>query len=59
MCSPLSLVVANLFMEDIEKKAFLSALLKPSVFLRYGDNMFVVWPHGKQTLVNFLQHFNS
>lgn len=32
---------------------------KPSLWLRYADDTFVVWPHGPQQLQNFLSHLNS
>ncbi|KAJ7314096.1 hypothetical protein JRQ81_006031, partial [Phrynocephalus forsythii] len=32
---------------------------KPKLWLRYVDNTFVIWPHGKDKLNNFLTHLNS
>lgn len=59
MGSPLSPVVANLFLEDFETRALDSAADKPSCWLRYVDDTFVVWPHGPDKLQNFLRHINS
>lgn len=59
MGSPFSPVVANLFMEDFEKKSISSSVLKPLVFLRYIDKKFTVWPQGKPPLQDFLLHLNS
>lgn len=58
MGSPLSPVVANIFMEAFESQALESAELKPKVWFRYVDDTFIVWPHGKQTLSVFLDHLN-
>ncbi|XP_054748732.2 uncharacterized protein LOC129254302 [Lytechinus pictus] len=60
MGSPLSPVVANMFMEHFEETALQSATHKPKVWLRYVDNTFVVWQHGAEETSNFLiQHLNS
>jgi hypothetical protein len=58
MGSPLSPAIANLFMEDFEERALSSAPLKPTLFLRYVDDTFVVWPHGRSSLDHFLDHMN-
>lgn len=50
MGSPLSPVVANLFMEEFET----SAPLKPSFYRRYVDDTLLVWPHGRAKLEEFL-----
>jgi hypothetical protein len=36
-----------------------SAQHKPSVWLRYVDDMFVVWPHGPSQLQDFFSHLSS
>ena len=59
MGSPLSPVVANLFMEYFEEMALASSSLKPKCWLRYVDDTFVVWPHGRDTLEEFVAHLNS
>ncbi|KAJ8925412.1 hypothetical protein NQ315_009244 [Exocentrus adspersus] len=59
MGSPLSPVVSNIFMEDFEKRDINSYNLKPSLWVRYVDGMFIVWPHGRDTIESFLQHLNS
>jgi hypothetical protein len=59
MGSPLSPVIANLFMEWFEKKALDTCAKKPTLWLRYVDDTFVIWPHGKEELQKFLQHLNS
>jgi hypothetical protein len=45
--SPLSPVLCNLFLEDLEERAISSFRSKPEVFVRYMDDIFFVWPHGE------------
>jgi hypothetical protein len=49
----LSLIISNTFMEHFEKLALASAQYKPSVWFRYVDGTFVVWPHGLERLLDF------
>ncbi len=57
--SPLSPVVANLFMEAFEEKALKSAVLSPRLWVRYVDDTFVLWQHGADELEKFLQYLNN
>lgn len=59
MGSPLSPVVANIFMEAFEKEVLDSAPLKPKCWFRYIDDTFIIWPHGRNTLTDFLTHLNA
>jgi hypothetical protein len=59
MGSPLSLVVANLFMEDLESKSLASSPLKPKLWIRFIDDTFVIWPHGHENLKKFVDHLNN
>jgi hypothetical protein len=59
MGSPLSPVVANLYMEKFETYALSTFPLKPKVFLRYVDDTFVIWQHGRDELIRFFNHLNS
>ena len=59
MGSPLSPVVANLFMEVFEERALVSAVLRPRLWLRYVDDTFVLWPHSTDELDTFQDHLNS
>lgn len=59
MGSPLSPIVANLFMEKFETKALDSYPLKPKFWVRFVDDTSVNWPHGDKELKNFLNHLNS
>ena len=42
---PLSPVLANIYKEYFEEMAFGSTSQKPSLWLRYVDDTFIVWPH--------------
>ena len=59
MGSPLSPVVANIYMQDFESRVLVTALLKPSLWLRYVDDTFVMWNYGDSELQNFLKHLNG
>ena len=59
MGSPLSPVLADLFMEEFELDTIENADLRPSLWLRYVDDTFVVWPHGRTALQDFLTHLNN
>ena len=59
MGSPLSPVIANLFIEDLEQKAIQSAVLQPKLWVRYVDDTFIIWPHGKEHLHAFHEHLNQ
>ena len=52
---PLSPILADIFMEEFKTSALRSAHLH----LRYVDDTFVVWPHGRDTLQDFLKHLNE
>ena len=56
MGSPLSPVLANIFMEDFEQKALANSNLVPSIWKRFVDDIFAVWSHGDEQLLNFLNH---
>ena len=55
---PLSLVVANLYMEYLEKKA-IDSPLKPRDWKRLVDDTNIIWPHGRESLDKFLAHLNN
>ena len=54
MGSPLSPIVANLFMEKFERKALDSYALKPKFWIRFMDDTNVNWAHGGEELKSFL-----
>jgi hypothetical protein len=55
----LSPIVNNIYMEHFEKRALNSAQHKPSQWLRYVDDTFVIWPHDPERLQIFLSHLSS
>lgn len=59
MGSPLSPVIANLFMEHFEIQALETSPLKPYCWKRFVDDTFVIWTHLKSFLTQFLNHLNS
>ena len=59
MGSPLSPIVANIYMEMFEKRALELSPLKPKRWKRHVDDTDVIWPHRKNTLDQFLQHLNN
>ena len=59
MGSPLSPVLANLYMEHLEENALRTAPLPPRLWLRYVDDTFVIWSHGQDELQRFHEHLNG
>ncbi|XP_018305550.1 uncharacterized protein [Mycetomoellerius zeteki] len=59
MGSPISLVIANIFMEHFEKEALRKTIKKPEVWFRYVDDTFVIWKHGRAELRKFLTFLNK
>ena len=55
----LSPIVANLYLEHLEREAIWSAPLQPKLWHRYVDNAFAIWPQGQDELHRFHQHLNS
>jgi len=59
MGSPISPVIANIFMEHFEKEALQKTPKKPEVWFRYVDDTFVIWRHGRAELRKFLIFLNN
>ena len=57
MGSPISPIVANLFMEDLEVKALSTAPTPPTLWKRFVDDTFIIIK--KSSKESFLQHLNS
>jgi hypothetical protein len=57
MGSPVSPLVANIYMEDFEQKALASAPHPPSIWLRYVDDTFV--QIGEDYILEFTNHINN
>ena len=58
MGSPWSPVLANIYVEYFEEMALGSTSLKPSMWLRYVDDTFILWPH-QEDVQTLLDHVNS
>ena len=50
---------ANLFMDRFERKALSNWPLKPLIWLRFIDDIFMIWTHGEDKLNEFIQYLNS
>ena len=59
MSSPLSPIVANLYMEYFEKKTLDSYPLKPTWWKRFVDYTNLRWTHGRTELENLFNQLNS
>ena len=57
MGSPISPIVANLFMEDLEVKALSTAPTPPTLWKRFVDDTFIIIQRSYKE--SFLQHLNS
>ncbi|XP_076335599.1 uncharacterized protein LOC143238877 [Tachypleus tridentatus] len=59
MGSPLSPILADIFMEDFEERALSFTLVKPSFYRCFVDDIFVIWFHSHEKLPAFSEHLNS
>ena len=50
---------ANLFMDRFETKALANWPLKPLIWLRFIDDIFIIWTHGEDKLDEFITYLNS
>ncbi|CAM4659574.1 unnamed protein product [Lepidochelys olivacea] len=50
---------ANIFMADLEQRFLSTRPLKPLLYLRYIDDIFIIWTHGKEALEEFHHDFNN
>ncbi|KAK2549310.1 hypothetical protein P5673_030313, partial [Acropora cervicornis] len=50
---------ANLFMHHLESQLLNLAPVKPYLWLRYIDDIFMIWTAGEQSLLEFLQWINQ
>ena len=51
--------LANIFMADFERKYVYTYNLQPLVWVRFIDDIFLIWTHGRQTLEDFIQFLNG
>ena len=57
MGSPISPIVANLFMEDLETKSLATAPSPPTLWKRFADDTLIIIYRSQKD--NFLQHLNA
>ena len=57
MGSPVSAVIANLYMESFEEQAITTSSYKPTIWKRYVDDTFTILDRGN--VDDFLQHLNN
>ena len=50
---------ANMFMPKLERKMLQEYHLNPWIWLRFLDDIFLIWLHGNETLLEFLNYANS
>lgn len=50
---------ANLFMAQFESEAMSKCYQKPTVYWRFLDDIFMIWDHGRQNLISFLDIMNA
>ena len=50
---------ANIFMDRFETKALENWPLKPLLWLRFIDDIFMIWTHGEDKLQEFITYLNS
>ena len=49
---------ANLFMATFEDKYVYTYPQKPTLWKRFIDDIFLIWPHGRESLLRFIEHLN-
>ena len=50
---------ANLFMTKFEQIHVYTYHLQPTLWKRFIDHIFLIWPHGMDSLLEFIQHLNT
>ena len=50
---------SNIFMAKWEMSALEKCVLKPKLFLRYLDDIFIIWPHGREAFQIFFETINT
>ncbi|XP_023212325.1 uncharacterized protein LOC111615160 [Centruroides sculpturatus] len=61
MVSPLSAVLAELIMREIERRIFNSPLVisYPSLYLRYVNDILIIWENTEEEFIKFVQQLSS
>ncbi len=55
----LSPIIANIFMEQLEYRALLSGITIPRLYLRYVDDIFIIWDSDRGNYLDFLEFLNN
>ena len=50
---------ANIFMGDLERKISDKVDKRPNIWWRYIDDVFAIWPHSAELLVEFIRQINN
>ena len=50
---------ANLFMSKFEQAHVYTYHLQPTLWKRFIDDIFLIWPHGMDSLIEFIQYLNT
>ncbi|XP_044184248.1 uncharacterized protein LOC122964605 [Acropora millepora] len=50
---------ANIFMDRLERRLIKNAEVKPRIWWRYIDDIFIVWTEGEEKLRKFIDYLNS
>ena len=50
---------ANLFMTKFEDRHVYTYPQQPLFWKRFIDDIFLIWPHGKNSLIKFIEHLNT
>ena len=50
---------ANLFTTRFEENHVYTYHLQPTLWKRFIDDIFMLWPHGKNSLLKFIKHLNT
>ena len=50
---------ANLFMTKSEENHVHTYHLQPKLWKRFIDDIFLIWPHGMNSLLEFIKHLNT
>ena len=59
MGSALSPILSDIYMEEFENDVINTAKTKPTIWYRYVDDTYVIWPENEQKVEDFLDFINS
>ena len=59
MGTKLSHSYTNVFMTKVEEEYVCTYPLQPKLWKRFIDDIFLIWPHGMDSLLEFINHLNT